>query len=254
MKKAAVTLLLLVTGLAKLFSWGPEPQYNAGKEYYICDEPINVRDEQGMAGSKIDRLYVGEKVKVISFGTSEAIDGNYGFYWTKIEFHNGKTGWIYGKYIATATVVCDLDRNGVTDYVFFRQRNEAIFLSFSYPEDIIVYKNGRKIPQSEFMKQDFSHAYFYISKNEDKVLFSMENQYESSNYAFPGDDDALRAGSDENHIYLFCVTSGGVQYEDEITDANCYLLNSQGAITGELKPQYIEPYLGKGYRPISPFR
>ena len=80
MKKAAVTLLLLVTGLAKLFSWGPEPQYNAGKEYYICDEPINVRDEQGMAGSKIDRLYVGEKLKVISFCTSEAIDGNYGFY------------------------------------------------------------------------------------------------------------------------------------------------------------------------------
>ena len=76
MKKLLFTLTVLFSILVPVLAMGPEPGHLMGKEYYILDEPINVRDEPGMGGNKIDKLYVGEKVKVLDFGNSEAIDGN----------------------------------------------------------------------------------------------------------------------------------------------------------------------------------
>ena len=248
-KKFVLLLLILCSVTAGVFAWGPEPQHYIGREYYICDEPINVRDKGGLAGNKIDRLRIGERVKILDYGKSEAIDGTYGYYWTKIEFHGGKTGWVYGKYIATATVVCDFDKNGADDYIFFRQKNEAMFYTFTYPDDIIVYMNGKKIPSPDLSKSNFSHAYFYKSGDNDKVLISMENIYDGS--PLPGEDAS--SGIYENQIYIFLVDKSGIKFKDKITDSNCEKTDSDGHTYGELYSNYIEPHLGKNYEFIRSF-
>ena len=138
------------------FAIYPEPQHQFGKEYYICDEPINVRDHEGFSGNKIDKLYVGEKVKIIGYGKAEKIDGDYSYFWTNIEFHNGKTGWIYGKYIANKTLILDLDFNGVDDYIFLRYKNLDFMYSVDYPEDIMVFINGNLMQMPSLGERDFS--------------------------------------------------------------------------------------------------
>lgn len=242
MKKLLFTLTVLFSILVPVLAMGPEPGHLMGKEYYILDEPINVRDETGMGGNKIDKLYVGEKVKVLDFGNSEAIDGNAIFFWTKIEFHNGKTGWIYGKYIATNTIVCDFDQNGTKDYVFFRQYNEYI-LCYGYPKDVIVYMNGKmlKMPPLSDEENEANRAMdgtveLYSSQKKDKVLIVLNDTSD----LFDNPNGKLR-------ISFLLATKNGVQFIKTFDDKECHIKDSHGCSTSELLPEYIEPYLGKNY-------
>ena len=208
MKKVFLIAFVSCIALANVFAWGPEPQHQFGKEYYICDEPINVRDHEGFSGNKIDKLYVGEKVKIIGYGKSEKIDGDYSYFWTNIEFHNGKTGWIYGKYIANKTLILDLDFNGVDDYIFLRYKNLDFMYSVDYPEDIMVFINGNLMQMPSLGERDFSHVYFYVSKYEDKVLISIENDYDG----MPTPDDIYTDW--KITVYLILVTEDGIEYVD----------------------------------------
>ena len=241
MKKVFLITFVSCIVLANIFAWGPEPQHQFGKEYYICDEPINVRDHEGFSGNKIDKLYVGEKVKIIGYGKSEKIDGDYSYFWTNIEFHNGKTGWIYGKYIANKTLILDLDFNGVDDYIFLRYKNLDFMYSVDYPEDIMVFINGNLMQMPSLGERDFSHVYFYVSKYEDKVLISIENDYDG----MPTPDDFYTDW--KITVYLILVTEDGIEYVDYATSPDCNLSTPAEPVSSELKPEYIEPYLGKYY-------
>ncbi len=241
MKKVFLIVFVSCMALANVFTWGPEPQHSIGSEYYICDEPINVRDNAGFSGNKIDKLYVGEKVKIIGYGNSEKIDGDYGYFWTNIEFHNGKTGWIYGKYIATKTLIYDLDKNGVDDYIFLREKNLAFMYSVDYPEDIMIFINGTLMDMPYVGKSDFSHVYFYVSEDEDKVLISIENGYDN----MPDPDDYY---SDwKTTLYLILVTEDEIEFVDYATSPDCNLSTAYEPVSPELRPEYIEPYLGTNY-------
>lgn len=242
MKKLLFTLTVLFSILVPVLAMGPEPGHLMGKEYYILDEPINVRDEPGMGGNKIDKLYVGEKIKVLGFGEHEALDGDRDFYWTNIEFHNGKTGWIYGKYIATNTIVCDFDQNGTKDYVFFRQRNNYI-LYFGYPKDVIVYMNGKmlKMPPLPDEENEANRAMdgtvtFYSSQKKDKVLIVLNDKSD----LFDNPNGKLR-------ITFLLGTKNGVQFIKNFDDKDCLIKDSWGSPTDELLTSYVEPYLGKNY-------
>lgn len=240
MKKVCLVLFVTVTVVANLFAWGPEPQHYMGNEYYICDEPLNVRDNEGFSGNKIDKLYVGEKVKILGYGNSEKIDGDYGYYWTNIEFHNGKTGWIYGKYIATKTLICDFDENGIDDYIFIREKNLDFLYSIDYPDDVMVYMNGKLMEMPELDRADFSHTYYYLSENGDKAMISIENTYDD----MPTPDEFI---SDLNTcIYLILITEDSVEFVDVVTDSDCHRANEID-LSSELKAEYIEPYLGRNY-------
>lgn len=245
MKKNCLLFCIFMTFLSYIYALGPEPQHCIGYEYYICDEPINVRDEQGMNSNIIDKLYIGDKVKIINFGELEAIDGNYRYYWTNIEFHNGKIGWIYGKYIANFTVVCDLDKNGINDYIFFRQRNDGMYLTFEFPEDIMIYLNGKQRLLPNFPTSTESHAYFYKSQNNDKVLFSIEYIYDS--ISLPGEGEFI-SGPRRRSIMLFLVENNTIELVKHIEGFDCgKTTNDDGSVSDELKSIYVEPYLGKNY-------
>lgn len=217
------------------------PDYYKGNEYYICDEPINVRDSEGFNGKVIDKLYIGEKIKVLDFGKYEKIDGNYNFFWTKIEYQNGKTGWIYGKYIAVKTIIKDLDNNGIDDYIFLRERHSGFFHDIEYPEDILVYLNGKLLTLPKLYKDNFSHVHFYTSN--DKILFTVEDEYEFA--PLPGEDDYSK--QTKRRLFILVFSKDGVKLVKEINDLNCNKLDSHSINHGELKDFYIEPYLGKDY-------
>ncbi|MBO4706867.1 MAG: SH3 domain-containing protein [Spirochaetaceae bacterium] len=202
---------------------------------------INVRDHEGFSGNKIDKLYVGEKVKIIGYGKAEKIDGDYSYFWTNIEFHNGKTGWIYGKYIANKTLILDMDFNGVDDYIFLRYKNLDFMYSVDYPEDIMVFINGNLMQMPSLGERDFSHVYFYVSKYEDKVLISIENDYDG----MPTPDDFNTDW--KITVYLILVTEDGIDYVDYATSPDCNLSTPIEPVSSELKPEYIEPYLGRYY-------
>lgn len=88
------------------------------KHFYVCDEPINIRSEGSLSGSVLDKLYIGEIVEILGEGEYAQLDGTENNKWYKIKYQSDKIGWIYGKYLATQTIVLDLDQNGALDYIF----------------------------------------------------------------------------------------------------------------------------------------
>jgi len=242
MKKRMLVFLFLTANFISLYAWGPQPQFLIGKEYYICDEPINVRSEFGLSGQKIDTIYIGEKIKVLEYGPHEALDGNYEYSWCKIEYKTNKTGWIYGKYIAIKTVICDIDSNGLLDYVFFRYVNEHMFYSFKLSEDIIIYQNGEKMNFPIFLNYTLklSHADFYASKNKDKVLITVKDGY-------AGFVDMDTPVSNDTSLMMYLLSKDGLSYIKNIDENRSTMKIRNDAMYGELQEEYVIPILGSDY-------
>ena len=138
-------------------------------------------------------------------------------------------------------MIYDLDKNGADDYIFLRVKNLAFMYSVDYPEDIMIFINGTLMDMPYVGKSDFSHVYFYVSEDEDKVLISIENGYDN----MPDPDDYY---SDwKTTLYLILVTEDEIEFVDYATSPDCNLSTAYEPVSPELRPEYIEPYLGSNY-------
>ncbi|MBO5143886.1 MAG: SH3 domain-containing protein [Treponema sp.] len=65
----------------------------------INDSSVRLRTEPSSDSSIILLLEKGDKVSIIrKWNYKESIDGE-SWYWYEVETSDGKTGWVYGKYL-----------------------------------------------------------------------------------------------------------------------------------------------------------
>ncbi len=107
----------------------------------------------------------------------------------------------------------------------------------------MLYLNGKFIAFPQIHKNDFSHAYFYINQNKDKILIEIENSYE--NQPLPGEDFISTTGITKQ--YLLLVTKNNIKLVDVIEDSGSKKPAVNNISSGELKTKYIEPHLGNNY-------
>jgi len=66
----------------------------------VCkDNNVRIRTEPNLSCSIIGKLNKNNEVKIIDSSMEKFVINDDEFYWHKIETHDGKVGWVYGKYL-----------------------------------------------------------------------------------------------------------------------------------------------------------
>ena len=66
----------------------------------VCnDNNVRIRTEPNLSSSTIGKLNKNNSVKIIDCSMEKFVIDEDVFYWHEIETQDGKTGWVYGKYL-----------------------------------------------------------------------------------------------------------------------------------------------------------
>lgn len=69
------------------------------KNTYVIDDKVNIRDSAGLGGKKIAQLNNGDEVEVLGVDAAMYTIDNYHGHWINIKYADGKTGYIFEKYL-----------------------------------------------------------------------------------------------------------------------------------------------------------
>ncbi|MDD6488036.1 MAG: SH3 domain-containing protein [Spirochaetales bacterium] len=69
------------------------------KTTYVIDDKVNIRDSAGLSGKKIGQLNNGDEVEVLGVDAAMYTIDNYHGHWINIKYADGKTGYIFEKYL-----------------------------------------------------------------------------------------------------------------------------------------------------------
>jgi hypothetical protein len=128
------------------------PDYPEGVRY-----PIAIHSRPETQSRVVGRLEVNDEMEI----TGKAEDsrekiGDIWSHWYKIRFH-GRDGYIWGGHLAEKTFICDLDGNGVDDYLYYRFSDVdfdfGLFLDTW--EDLYIFMNNQRIrTDDKFLEND----------------------------------------------------------------------------------------------------
>ena len=69
------------------------------KTTHVTDDKVNIRDSAGLSGKKIGQLNNGDEVEVLGVDAAMYTIDNYHGHWINIKYADGKTGYIFEKYL-----------------------------------------------------------------------------------------------------------------------------------------------------------
>jgi hypothetical protein len=135
--------------------WEHEPGY-----YYTLDYPVRISSQSNLQGEIIGTLELNSRIRVLSCEGWESLQkiDNVWAPWYMIQFEN-ITGYVWGGYIAAATLVFDIDNNGIDDYFHYRVSDtNYVFYHVDAKTDVFIYINNKKISTTD-IRATYSNGY-----------------------------------------------------------------------------------------------
>jgi hypothetical protein len=143
--------------------------------YYMLDFPVNIRSQPNFQGEIIGKLYLNDEIEIIENARNPMEIDTIWSYWYKIMYNN-KMGYIWGGYIAIERYACDIDNNGMMDYIFYRVSDvvqQKMWSIIDPAKDVIIYINNRRILANNLRLKDETWGRCEFSEGDDGIFIEL---------------------------------------------------------------------------------